>query len=31
LAPSKCPSKWLIKLLSHKKKLCPAVSETAGH
>jgi hypothetical protein len=24
--PSKCPLKWLIKLLSHKKKLCPAVS-----
>ncbi len=21
LAPSKCPSKWLIKLLSHKKKI----------
>ncbi len=26
LAPSKCPKKWLIKLLSHKKKLCHAVS-----
>ncbi len=26
LAPSKCPSKWLKKLLSRKKKLCPAVS-----
>jgi hypothetical protein len=26
LAPSKCPSKWLKKLLSRKKKLSPAVS-----
>jgi len=26
LAPSKCPSKRLKKLLSAKKKLCPAVS-----
>ncbi len=25
-APSKYPEKWLIKLLSHKKKLCPKVS-----
>jgi hypothetical protein len=25
-APSKCPEKWLIKLLSHKKKLGPKVS-----
>ncbi len=25
-APSKCPEKWLTKLLSHKKKLCPKVS-----
>jgi hypothetical protein len=25
-APSKCPEKWLIKLLSHIKKLCPKVS-----
>jgi hypothetical protein len=25
-APSKCPLKWLIKLLSHKKKLGPKVS-----
>ncbi len=25
-APSKCPEKWLKKLLSHEKKLCPKVS-----
>jgi hypothetical protein len=25
-APSKCLEKWLIELLSHKKKLCPKVS-----
>ena len=24
-APSKCPKNWLIKILSHKQKLCPAV------